>query len=211
MKKGVNIVILGVLTVASIILALPFTPMRNSFKGVTANAADKVILKMGVDLDKKIKNARFIAKSHQYNVIDFNIVDMETRSKTNTDPSYSGMNGMLNDGTYGALTLTKEGKVSGIGGGGGALAFGGSRNTTNGGGGGDFVAISSKLTSADGTPVSNPTKQNGNSQNNGTGGGTHPGVDPVDIPPTLPVGNGVIYLLFLALGYTLYKNMTFRF
>ncbi|GEM_PF-3958729 len=75
MRKGINVFVLGILTVVSILLALPFTQMRNSFKGVATHTAHKALTSFGVDVHAKIRNARLIVESHKYEVYTFNIAD----------------------------------------------------------------------------------------------------------------------------------------
>jgi len=175
MKKGINIVVLGVLTVVSVILALPFTPLRNSFKGVATNAADKALTSMGVDFNGKIKNARMIAGSHQYEGVYYYTI-AENLGKNQSS------NGMLAD--LGQLNTSKNGN---------RVVSASIRG---------FVSISSNVkTSNSSSGTGTITKQSGNAQNDGTGGGTHPGVDPTPPLGSLALGNGFVCLFAFALGY----------
>ena len=203
MKKGINIVVLGVLTVASVILALPFTPLRNSFKGVATNAADKALTSIGVDLNGKIRNARLIAKSHVYE--SYNFIEVGANGKKSMQmESYSGLKGLQSDGLYN-LSANKEATQNNSGINADlSIASGSARkNVTQMGG---FVSVSTKLTSENASnTIGGSTKQSGNADNNGSGGGTHPGVDPTP-PPSLPLGNGFLCLFSLALVYVGFKK-----
>ena len=92
MKKSINYVLIGALTVVSLILAFPFTPLRNSFTGVTSKATDKALSTIGVDLDAKLKNARMISKSHQYDGynMDFS-VKLDSKGRIIKSGLYKGM------------------------------------------------------------------------------------------------------------------------
>lgn len=213
MKKSLNIVLIGVLAVASIILALPFTPLRHSFKGVAGDAANKALTSVGVDFSGKIKNARRVSFAHQYQNTDIDLTDyLDMRDNLGVDGNYSNMNLSLSDGTYSATNMLTKDKIKGsaVGGGfaPGSLGKSGSNNSSQAG---DFIAISSKLGTSNGTTTPNgSTKQSGNGQNNGTGGGTHPGVDPTPIPDpgpvTLPIGDGTYLMLFMLGIFGVYKS-----
>jgi len=203
MKKSINIVLIGVLTVASIILALPFTPLRNSFKGVTSTAADKVLTSLGVDLNGKIKNARQISADHQYEASNMLIVD--NKGRVIKSGSYGINSGVIYDnynmGNFAMNGNTGNASVAGLN---SNFGSGGSnRNSANAAnqGIGGFVAISTKLGATNQTANQTgtaTTKQSANGDNNGSGGGTHPGVDPVGGgggTPSLPLGNGTSVLL----------------
>jgi len=204
MKKGINIVILGVLTVASVILALPFTPLRNSFTGVATSTADQAITSLGVDLNGKIKNARLVARTHQYEVLDFGIDNMSGKNRKISGAFYNNGNGLMGDGTYNAIGLSLDKNKRASSGADGSMGMISGEQKSDGSTSQNFtfVGISSKLgtTSTGGT-----VKQSGNAQNDGTGGGTHPGVDPI-IPPSLPLGNGFMCLFSFAIIYVGFKK-----
>ena len=209
MKKGINIVILGVLTVISVILALPFTPLRNSFQGVASNAANQALTSMGIDLNGKFKNARLIARTHQYDLVDFALVNAGSKGRKFSENAYSGMNRQFADGTYSAFNLNKD--KSPAGGGSGDLAFAsGGKGSKSGSGAqmGGYVSINTKLNSTHANS-GGTTKQNANTDNNGTGGGTHPGVDPNPLG-SLPIGDGLSLLLVLIAGYAGIKKLFFK-
>ena len=211
MKKSINIVLIGVLTVASIILALPFTPLRNSFKGVTSTAADKALSSLGVDLNGKIKNARQISAAHQYEATNMLIVD--NKGRVINSGTYGINSGVIYDNyNMGSFSTNRNSGNSSVGG----LAnfgAGSSRNSANAAnqGIGGFVAITTKLGTTNQTTNqagTTTTKQSANGDNNGTGGGTHPGVDPTP-PPSLPLGNETsILLVFLGL-FGIWKAKSF--
>ena len=205
MKRTINLVLVGALTVLSIILALPFTPLRSSFNGIANNVSQQIITGLGVDLNGKIKNARLIANAHEYDVADFGVNQLDGYSKNFKSGAYSDMNGLISDGNYGAFDLSQGGNKSKGGGGNESMsAFSGNagRKTSSGtGGGGGFVSINTKSNTT--IKPGGITKQSGNAENNGTGGGTHPGVDPLG---SLPLGDGFSILFILAFGYIGYKK-----
>ena len=207
MKKNLNIVILGVLTVASIILAIPFTPLRNSFKGIATKATDAAINSIAVDFNGKIKNARLIAKLHQYDIVDFSIADFTNTKRKMNGRGLNSSNVFVADSRYSAANFsqiyasanTASGQSEGI------IPIG-QKVSENVNQNADFVGISSKLSTENGTtaPAGGTIKQNANADNNGTGGGTHPGVDPT--PPSLPLGSGFICLFSFAIAYVAIKK-----
>ena len=91
MRKGINVFVLGILTVVSVLLALPFAQMRNSFKTVTTHAAQNALTSIGVDLHGQIKNARQIVNSHKYEANTFNIND---KNGVSNDPQWSSNFGL---------------------------------------------------------------------------------------------------------------------
>lgn len=200
MKKGINIIVLGVLTVVSVILALPFTPLRNSFKGVTTNAADRALTSMGVDMNRKIRNARLIARSHEYESYNF-IIDGSNGKKYVRQNFYSGTTDLQANGLY--VLSTENDNRQNFSGMNPSLLSGSVRKKN----------ISSKMNEL-ATVTTNPNsqtsnngskRQNANSDNNGSGGGTHPGVDPMPLP-SLPLGNGFLAFFSLALAYVIFKK-----
>ena len=200
MRKSVNIIVLGVLTVVSVILALPFTPLRNSFKGVTTNAADKALTSMGVDLNGKIRNARLIARSHEYESYNF-IIDGSNGKKHVRQNFYSGTTDLQADGLY--VLSTENDNRQNFSGMNPSLLSSSVRKKN----------ISSKMNEL-ATVTTNPNsqasnngskRQNANSDNNGSGGGTHPGVDPMPLP-SLPLGNGFLAFFSLAIVYVIFKK-----
>ena len=206
MKRSINYVLIGALTVVSLILAFPFTPLRNSFTGVTSKATDKALSTIGVDLDAKLKNARQISKTHQYEVnsLDF-AIKLDSKGRIIKSGLYKGMLRSSSDGTYyGAdLLLNKNSSTSNLD---GSIGVTSSKNSsghssaTQGG----FVSVSSKLSTSKTNTTNGTTKQSANGDNNGTGGGTHPGVDPTPLP-SLPIGNGTSFMLLLVALFGVWK------
>ena len=208
MKKNINIVLIGVLTVASIILALPFTPLRNSFKGVTSNAADKALSSFGVDLKGKISNARKISSAHQYEVNNLNL-GLIVDNKGRIIKSNGFSNTALNQDDYNMNYLSsndKSANSNGLNSGFSSTTKNTSNSTQKVSG---FVSISTKLENSTNTQTETGsiTKQSGNNQNDGTGGGTHPGVDPPGFgpSPSLPLGNGTVLMLLFAIAFGTWK------
>jgi len=207
MKKSINIVLIGVLTVASIILALPFTPLRNSFKGVTSSAADKALSSMGVDLKGKILNARQISAAHQYEASNMNLgLIVDSKGKVVKSDNYVST-GFPQDG-YNLNNLNSNGKSGNTNGINSTFSGSGRSSSKSSQSVGGFVSISTKLGNTTTSTLGGSTKQSGNAQNNGTGGGTHPGVDPTPTPdplPSLPIGNGTVFLISLAILFGTWK------
>ncbi|MEI6752049.1 MAG: hypothetical protein WCK78_02675 [Paludibacter sp.] len=215
MKKSINIVLIGVLTVASIILALPFTPLRNSFKGVTDNVADKALTTMGVDYKAKIKNARLISVAHQYETSNINsefiVVNNEQAVNNGVSNKYESDNlDVTNPGFKKRSIFNTSNEINptmGINSTFSATVKNPSNYVNNKIGG--FVAVSTKLgntTTSSSSSVlttqanakTTTTKQSANGDNNGSGGATHPGADPTfGASPSLPIGNGTYFLLAL--------------
>lgn len=204
MKKSLNLVLIGVLTIASLLLTLPFTPLRNSFSGITSKYIDNTVAKMGVDFNGQIKNARLVTKSRSYKIAGIN-TDVTTNSKktTNSGSAYSESNPLKNSGNY-SIDANNESNTSKGGATGAIISFAAtsdknSKNKTgiktNG-----FTSISSDLT-LKGT-ITKPQTGKPYAVNEG---GTHPGVDPTDPPPSLPVGDGLNSLLIFAAIFAAFK------
>ncbi|MEI8271464.1 MAG: hypothetical protein WCG08_02460 [Paludibacter sp.] len=203
MKKRINILLIGVLTVASIILALPFTPLRNSFKGVTSNAADKALTSLGVDLRGKIKNARQISDAHQYEASNMDLgLIVDSKGRIVKSVNFSSVSYSADAYNANILNSTdKSGNSSRLN-----SAYNASEKTSTSSsqGFGGFVPIQSKSGGsttnssalAAGEQSVNAGTSNGVRQSGhagpppGEGGGTPP-------PPSLPLGDGTTILLVL--------------
>ncbi|GEM_PF-3278109 len=213
MKKRINILLIGVLTVASIILALPFTPLRNSFKGVTSNAADKALTSLGVDLKGKIKNARQISNAHQYEAsnMDFGLI-VDSKGRIVKSVNFASVSFSPNAYNPNILNSTeKSGNTSGLN----PVYSTSEKTSTNSTQSfGGFVPIQSKsggLTTNSSTlaageqsinaGTSAGVRQGGHSTPPppGEGGGTPP-------PPSLPIGNGSGFLFLLAIVFGTWKT-----
>ncbi len=208
MKKNINYVLIGALTVLSLILAFPFTPLRNSFTGVTSKATGKALATIGVDLDAKLKNARLISSTHQYEINnpDF-VIKFDSKGRILKSGLFKGMRKNLSDGNYyeSDLLLNRNSGVSNINGNVGinSVRKDSKQSTASQGG---FVSISSKINNSKTNTTNSTTKQSANGDNNGTGGGTHPGVDPSGPLPSLPIGNGSTFMLLLVILFGVYKT-----
>lgn len=204
MKK---IILFCVLTVASLLLALPFTPLRSSFKSTAGKYADEAIKGLGVDFKGQIRNARFIARAHQYEVTGLDISPVNNGNHSvSSGGSYSGMNRNGSGGISGNYKYENqhEGNSGGIGGGTGITSSGKSSSSSSEVQGGGFASMSSNITSANGST----TRQGTTKQSYSPGqGGTHPGLDPTGSQPlgTLPIGNGTNPLLAFAIILTCIK------
>jgi len=209
MKKSINIVLIGVLTVVSILLALPFTPLRNSFKGVTGNVADKALTSLGVDFKGKLKNARQISSAHQYEAANMNLgLTVDSKGRI-ISYDVNNVSGISLDG-YNTNNLSVNEKSGNTAIGLNSTYSGSGRNTANSPKGiGGFVAIQTKAGSVSTTTLAGGVKQSeiaGSVRQAGHGGpapeeqgGTPPP------PPSLPIGNGTSFLLMLAVAFATWK------
>lgn len=202
MKKSLNLVLIGVLTIASLLLTLPFTPLRNSFSGITSKYIDNTVAKMGVDFNGQIKNARLVTKARSYQIAGLNATGTTNLKRaTKSGSAYSDSNPLINSGNY-TIGTNNESNTSKGSATGAIASFSGtsdknSKNKTvtktNG-----FTSISTDLI-LKGT-VTKPQTGKPYAANEG---GTHPGVDPA--PPSLPVGDGLNSLLILAAIFAAFK------
>lgn len=203
MNKSINLILIGVLTVASLLLALPFTPLRNSFTGITSKYIDNAVAKMGVDFNGQIKNARLLTKKRSYQITGLNVNEnTNSRRKIISNGQNRESNTGENSGNYiGTSNESNASKRSGVS---GITSFSTasskySKNKTgiktNG-----FTSISTDLT-LKGT-ITKPLAGKPYAANEG---GTHPGVDPTDPPPSLPIGDGLNSLLILAAIFAAFK------
>ena len=216
MKKNINFVLIGVLTIASVILALPFTPLRNSFQGISGDAVNKAFASIGVDWNGKIQNARKASYSYQNEASGLSLISIETNTKkVNLKKGGSSGGGgsdeyMVNAGDNGsdvrsAVGLTGSFATSGII----ASTSEDQQSIVSGG----AISYSAKAGSASNTTLT----QTGSTTLQGSvrvpvpvgGGGTHPGVDPNAPPtpctPTLPLGSGTGILLSLVGFFGIWK------
>ena len=210
MKKNINFVLIGVLTIVSLILALPFTPLRSSFQGISGDAVNKAFASIGVDWRGKIQNARKVSYSYQNEASGLSLITIDTRTKMVKLKKGSGSGGgsdeyavnIANNGsdvgsavgltgsfaTSGIISSTSEDKQSITGG--GAISF--STKT----GSGSNTTLTQGSTALQGT-VRVPI---------GNGGGAHPGEDPnTPPPPCLPLGSGTGILLSLVGFFGIWK------
>ncbi|MDP4238882.1 MAG: hypothetical protein Q8904_05350 [Bacteroidota bacterium] len=211
MRKSTSIILIGVLTVASLLLALPFTPLRSSFKNTTGAYIDKAIKGVGVDLNGKIKNARLIVNAHQYEVTGLNIANIsEGDHKVSARGISSGINGRRPTSAFSSygnnLKNQNEGNALAPGEGFGLISSGKrsvSNSTLQNGG---FASLSTNLssTATASTTKKGVTQKNSSSSN---GGGTHPGLNPTTPNPdptpvgNLPVGDGTCILFIFISVY----------
>ena len=220
MEKSTKIIMISVLTVASVIIALPFTPIRRSFKGITTNLTKEVITGLGVDLNGKIRNARMISKARQYEVIGLDLTNQASgKNRSFQNGTYGDIKGNFTGGGLSRTNITK-GQHQGTAGGGGVLssASSGSPDAANGSTGPTGIIASSSTTLK--ATGSTPRQKAGGSTYSPGNGATHPGLDPTGTDQsnsnpigTLPVGDGTISLFILALGYCLFRvrSLAFRF
>ncbi|NDP20762.1 MAG: hypothetical protein GZ091_06750 [Paludibacter sp.] len=207
MRKSVNIVLIGALTIVSLLLALPFTPLRDSFSGITTKHIENAATKMGVDFNSQIKNARKVTNSRSYDIAGIDINKNTTAKKGNNPTNnYIGSNKLQNSGSYITGTANEKEITSGytIGGNFGTYSANSKKTTKTildafspG-----FKSTTTDLTGT-GTGISKPKAGQTYSPNEG---GTHPGVDPTNPPlASLPIGDGLNSLLILAAIFAAFK------
>ncbi len=209
MEKSTKIIMIGVLTVASIIIALPFTPVRSSFKGVAGNLAEKALAGLGVDLNGKIMNARMIARVRGNDITGLDIAGLsDSKNGKFHQGTYSGMNGLQSNGSY-QSTLINQKQNKGGGGMGDSplMSSSGKRGSDAGVSSGTGSIVASSPKSVQGGTTTTRKSANGATYSPGNGA-THPGLDPSGSTPmgTLPAGNGLSFLLVMSLGYVGWKK-----
>lgn len=209
MKRNMNTyVILGVFTVLSILLALPFTPLRVSFENITSNYVDMAAGSIGVDYKSQLKIARAIAQAPQYDGSNFELGASPIRRKVvrmGDYTSYRESGGQDYMSVYqGNVNLQKKGGSMGAG---GALYANAARRENASGTPGTINGIKSVKTNLQETPntPTKSTKQTANSSSDNLSGGTHPGYDPQNQLGSLPVGDGSFILISLALIFGVFK------
>lgn len=198
MNKSTNMILIGVLTIASLLLALPFTPLRNSFSGITSKYIDNTVSKMGVDFSGQIKNARLVTKSRSYKVAGLDVNGQITKKRINPTTDYNGVNAIGNSANYSFNANTDKNSTSknaNIGGGLSAISASSDKNSKDKT---KLKAIGFNSTSIDLTLKDKPTTLQAGKTYAENQGGTHPGLDPLDPPPSLPIGDGLNSLLVLA-------------
>lgn len=212
MKKSLNLVLIGILTVASLLLALPFTPLRTSFSATTINYVDNTLTKMGVDFKGKIKNSGLSTKARQYKATGYDFAGSETFStrtpiKAINSTAYNE-NSLGSEPTYqisNAKRVEKTNPVNGVGVGGFELSTGSAskkqKNNTPKMNGIGINPIASNLAVNTVTGGSSAPRQKATNYSPSKVG-THPGLDPIG---TLPVGDGLGILLIMAICLAGYK------
>jgi hypothetical protein len=205
MKKGMIIIVIGVLTVISLILALPFTPLRNSFNSVATNYVGITFAKIGIDFNGSLKNARTLTQSSQYNGFGINFNDKLSKKRNfRISGDYSAMNEDNQGSFYGLADFDRsKNKAGGIGDGLQFSALSGRSETSVSNISAkplSFKSTSGNLSTGDQTT----TKQSAGGQTyTQDSGGTHPGLDPIG---NLPIGDGIGILLILSLVFGFIKD-----
>lgn len=217
MKKSLNLVLIGILTVASLLLALPFTPLRTSFSATTLNYVDNTLMKMGVDFKGKIKNSGLSVKARQYKATGYDFIGSETfrtRTAVTTTNSDSYNTNPIGSPTYNVSKASKTettASANGVGVGGFGLTTSSSgkkqKNNTPGIKDIGINPITNSLAINTVTGGSTAPRQKATNYSPSKVG-THPGLDPIG---TLPVGDGLSIMLFMAICVTGYKYRRLSF
>lgn len=208
MNKILYLILIGVLTVASLLLALPFTPLRNSFSGITSKYIDNVVTKMGVDFSDQIKNARLVTKAQSYHVTGLDANGQKIKRRINSASDNSGMN---DKGNYSINSNSNRNSTTQNATGRDIASFSTSlnKNTKNIT---DIKTIGFSSSTTDLTLKGNLTTLQAGSAYTADEGGTHPGLDPLDPPPSLPIGDGLNSLLIFAAIFSALKiKNSFRY
>ena len=210
MKKRINLVLIGVLTVTSLLLAIVFTPMRSSFTKISRNYVDKTATSFGVDLNSKLKNARIVANLKQYDVSGLEVMGF-INAKGNLIPLGSDVASTINytNALYSSSNEIQTGNNNGVGVAESSFSSTSKRGDNNSGmnniNSGDFNGANSGTTSI-AMLTKNSTTENAISSAKQSGrmnaGGTNPGIDPIG---SLPVGDGLNIMLGLVALFGLFK------
>jgi hypothetical protein len=203
MKKSLFPITIFVLAIVSIILALPFTPLRNFSQSIVNDYVDRTLTEMGVDINGKIKNTRLITELSQYEAFGFNIpANFNNKKKVDLTGNYIVSNENNSENPYLELRnlKTSESNVMGVGSEYGSLisksGINSKTNVQNIG----FRSTSTSSTSQNaGTIIAN-SKSYDEGQ-----GGTHPGLDPDVQLGNLPIGDGNLLMLTFCLFFVFYK------
>jgi len=205
MSKSINLILIGVLTIASLLLALPFTPLRNSFSGITSKYMDNAVAKMGVDFSGQIKNARLVTKSRAYQVAGLEANEQRIKKRINSASDYNGLNPNGNAVNYSFNSNTDRNSTTKSASGGGGIASISTSSNKKSNDKTGLKPIEFISTSTDLTTKGKPTTLQAGKTYAENEGGTHPGLDPLDPPPSLPVGDGLNSLLILAAIFAAFK------
>ena len=202
MKKGLIAIIIGVLTVVSLILALPVSPLRYSTKGVVNTYVDGVFSKIGIDINGKLNTARQITKSNQYEAFGFDL-NSKKKNKIDFSGNYSNINvNNSNGNSTGLLDMkTSNSKLSGIG---SESDF--STSTSGNGSNANSSVQKIGFRSTSTTLENGNNKQDVTNKNYGLGqGGTHPGLDPQEQLGNLPLGDGTALMILFSFFFGFFK------
>lgn len=198
---------MGVLIIVSLLLALPFRPLRNSFPEIISNTVGEASKIAGFSMSENFKNGRQIVRSRQLEAFGLDVNPFSGKKNrvrsTNVD--------MLNNNTYAySGSLQKENTNSKSGGNeGSGISFSKSSNGfKNSSGIRKVGSISTTVNRTNNSStVGTKTLQAATKQTYDSGlGGTHPGLDPETPIPSLPLGDGTAALLIFGLIFGVLKT-----
>ncbi|MDD3321837.1 MAG: hypothetical protein PHS59_10380 [Paludibacter sp.] len=215
-NKKILIISLGTFTVISLVLALILSPLR-SYNSAKLNILDESKAVLGVEFNGKIKNAREALNNQYMPNSSLNIVGNKTSSKEVSKTQQNTGAGTHNNVGSGVTAYNNYNKTSTNG---ATNAFSSEGNSSNK----NSKSVSPSninIGMLSSTPTNNNTKKT--SFNNGVAslttdltkasgvstkfsvdGGPPPSEDNGDVPPTpsLPIGDGMNFLLVLAVVFT---------
>ena len=220
MKKKTSTILIGVLIVAGLILALPFSPLRKSFNSSAYSFSDKVLSDITyIDNTKNKKIASSVSNSLRsaelQGLYDNILVQNKNKGRNNGindellngKSSIAGLNNKLNsnsqiENTPSGLSGISGSNLKAVNGSGGDVAIlnNSSSNLKNVKSqvntGTNYIAMSTDLT----TPAA-ATKETVKQL---AGGGPPPGeIEPT--PPSLPIGDGYYFMLLLSVLFITVK------
>ena len=206
MKKGLITIIIGVLTVVSLILALPVSPLRYSSQGVINTYVEGVFSKIGVDINGKMITARQITRSGQYDAFGLDLNKSDGKRKIGLSGNYSNLNNNLNNNYVGSLDLKiSNSMASGMG---ADAGFSSSKSgkSSNANASVQKVGFRSMSDNVVSTGNETATRQNATTKNYSTNqGGTHPGLDPDVQLGNLPIGDGTALMIIFSFFFGFFK------
>lgn len=204
-KKDIYVII-GVLAVASVLLALPFAPLRKSFDGVVANTNLNGTT-LGLVMAQNLKSARTIATVAES---EFNGLPLNERNRSARKLAYgisAGQTNIVEGENYSNSLQNNTGNAS-IGSDASLVARSGAKaSASQDMSSASMPGLKKVSTNAQGTTTSGtntPSRQTGTTST--TDGGAHPGLDPQAQLGSLPLGDGSYILLVLVTIFTVFKG-----
>lgn len=197
---------MGVLTVASLLLVLPFTPLRNSFPEKISNSFNDASASVGFNMSGKLKNGRQIVRSRQLESFSFDVNTFSGKKNSVRNSNFD----MLNNNAYAYSGYLKKetGDSKSRGNEGSGISFSKRSNGSQNSSGVQKVSLTpTPVNKTNNTStVGTKTLQGATKQTYDTGlGGTHPGLDPEAPIPSLPMGDGTAALLIFGMVFGILK------
>lgn len=207
MKNNIILIVMGVLTIASLLLALPLAPLRNSFPEKISNSFNEASMTVGIDLSGKFMNGRQIVKSRQLESFSIDVNTLASKKNTIQNSNFDMLNS--NDTYVYSGYLQKQNTNSkSTGNEGSGISFSKSSKGAKNSSGIQKISLisTSENKTNNSLAVGTKTLQAATKQTYADGqGGTHPGLDPETPIPSLPLGDGTAALLIFSLFFGFWK------